>query len=146
MPCPLYLGITNKLIDKLHKVVMSAARAAIGNYCFKKSIIYILNKCNILEIKDLILLSSLSFLHKIDKNRKPESIINHFKIPNKRAKIFEYRPIYMPKLQYIQNGLFYRGAQIYNELPIQMKQLKHDKFQKSLKSHLKENNIWDTND
>ena len=101
---PIYLGINNILINKLHKVIMSAARAAIGNYCFQKSIKYILEKCNILEIKDLILFSSLSFLHKIDINRKPESILDKFYPINKRAKFYTFIPTYQPKLKYIENG------------------------------------------
>ena len=48
------MSITNKLNEKLHKVIMSSARAAIGNYCRYKSINYLLKKCNLLDIKDLI--------------------------------------------------------------------------------------------
>ena len=45
-----------------------------------------------------------------------------------------------------ENGLYYRGAQIYNELPTKMKELIHDKFQTKLKFHLRENEIWNSND
>ena len=37
---PLYMNAPSYLIDKLHKVVMTAARVAIGSYCPKKYNIY----------------------------------------------------------------------------------------------------------
>ena len=56
---PLYSLTTEANLNKLHKVIMTAARAAIGNYCYKKSINYILNKCKWFDIKDIIMISSL---------------------------------------------------------------------------------------
>ena len=37
---PLYNIANLHLKNKLHKIIMSAARTAIGNYCFMKSTIY----------------------------------------------------------------------------------------------------------
>ena len=42
---PLYSHSTRQLKNKMHKIIMTAARCAIGNYCFKKSVHYVLNKC-----------------------------------------------------------------------------------------------------
>ena len=50
---------------------MTVARAAIGSYCFKKSVGYILDKCKWYDIKDLILISSLNTIHKITINKYP---------------------------------------------------------------------------
>ena len=38
---PIYSIGNQNNINKLHKIIMTAARAAIGSYCFKKSIRYI---------------------------------------------------------------------------------------------------------
>ena len=39
---PLYMNAPQFLVNKLHKVVMTSARLAIGSFCFKKSTEYIL--------------------------------------------------------------------------------------------------------
>ena len=46
----------------------------------------------------------------------------------------------------MQNGIFYRGATIYNDLPDKMKILPHNKFQQKLKLHLNEFSVWDSYD
>ena len=55
------------------------ARCAIGNYCLKKSIHYILNKCKWLSINNMIKYSSLVFIHNIIKNKKPRGVVNIYK-------------------------------------------------------------------
>ena len=47
---PLYLNTTKIQKDRLNKVIMTAARLAIGNYCFKKTSDYILSKCRWMNI------------------------------------------------------------------------------------------------
>ena len=42
---PIYSIATQENLSKIQKIIMSAARAAIGNYCFRKSTQYILIKC-----------------------------------------------------------------------------------------------------
>ena len=59
---------------------MTAARAAIGNFCFKKSIHYILSKCGWFDISDLIKYSSLNIIHKIQTLKKPPSLVSYFRI------------------------------------------------------------------
>ena len=41
---PIYSLAININYNKLHKIITTAARCAIGSYCFKKSIVYILKK------------------------------------------------------------------------------------------------------
>ena len=62
---PLYMHTNKILNDKLHKVLMTAARGAIGNYSFKKSKKYILDKCNWLPINKMIENASIKVLHNI---------------------------------------------------------------------------------
>ena len=61
---PIY-SLTNTINkNKIHKIITTAARAAIGNFCFKKSIKYILNKCKWLDVNELIDYSALTLIHK----------------------------------------------------------------------------------
>ena len=55
---PLYTNAGTENITKLHRVLMSAARAAIGSYCCCSSISQILNKCR-LKINILICIELL---------------------------------------------------------------------------------------
>ena len=64
---PIYSNTCNTNINKLHKIITTAARAAIGNYCFKKSVGYLLSKCKWFDIGDLITYSSLNIIHKTIK-------------------------------------------------------------------------------
>ena len=76
---PLYSVINTDNNNKLHKIIMTAARAVIGNYCFKKSISYILNKCKWLNINNMITRSAVMIIHKIIINKSPETIYRLFK-------------------------------------------------------------------
>ena len=76
---PLYNKLPQCLKLKLHKILMTAARAAIGSYCFRKSTYYILNKCKWLHINNLIKYRCLSFLHNILTNKSPKSIIDIYR-------------------------------------------------------------------
>ena len=58
---PMYTQLNKYKISKIHKVIMTSACAAIGSFCFKKSIKYILEKCNILNAYDMISFSSIIF-------------------------------------------------------------------------------------
>ena len=50
---PLYLNCSVNNIKTLHKIIMSAARTAIGSYCYRKSISYIFNKCKLFDAKNV---------------------------------------------------------------------------------------------
>ena len=62
---PTYTQITDKLNIRIHRVIMAAARTIIGNYCFKKSINYILDKCKLLDSKDMIAFASIKYKQNI---------------------------------------------------------------------------------
>ena len=57
---------------------MSAARTIIGNYCYKKSIKYILKKCKMQDINDLLTISTLKFIHKALFYEQPKSMLKYF--------------------------------------------------------------------
>ena len=84
---------------------MTAARAAIGNYCFKKSKNYILKKCGWLNIDQIILCSSMKTIHNIIKFKTPISIYNMFRI-NKRSNV-DIVTFYRPLTQKTENFYIY---------------------------------------
>jgi len=66
---PIYTQITQCQTIKLHRVIMAAARVIIGSYRFKKSISYILDKCKLLDAKDMIAYSALIYYYTIHPNQ-----------------------------------------------------------------------------
>jgi hypothetical protein len=112
---PLYMHTTELLKQKLHKVQMSAARCVIGSFCYKKSIKYILNKCKWDTVKNVIINSSIMFIHKVIKNQKPEVIYELYNI-NRRstAKIALH---YHPKSKIYSAFFSNKTIEIYNKIP-----------------------------
>ena len=92
---PLYMGSTKEQLTKIHKVLMTASRGAIGDYCFKKSITYILNKCGWMSINKMIQCASINLIHKIIINKTPTPIFNIYKI-NRRSNV-DIVTVYKPK-------------------------------------------------
>ena len=76
---------TKDQLSKMHKVITTAARTAIGNYCLYKSVDYILNKCKWARINVLIMYASLKLLYNIIKEKEPKSIYNLFKMTEQVA-------------------------------------------------------------
>ena len=66
------------LKDKLHKVIMKAARFSIGNYCFKKSTYFILNRCKLTTINNMINISAIKLIHKTLHNESPEVMLDYY--------------------------------------------------------------------
>ena len=89
---PLYMHCSAENITKIHRLIMTAARASIGCYCYKRSIKYILNKCNMMDAKNTILYSSIKFIHAMAKNRLPESLLDLYMPQNIRNKAYKFRP------------------------------------------------------
>ena len=57
---------------------MKSVRTAIGDYCFKKSTNYILQKCKWMNIDDMIMFSGLVSINNLII-KKPKSISNIYK-------------------------------------------------------------------
>ena len=112
---PLYLNACKDQIKKIHKVVMSAARGAIGNYCFMKTNTYILKKCGWFSINKMIQFSAIKLINKILINKEPNSIFNYFKI-NRRS-IVDIVTTYKPKTKKTENFYIYSALKMFNSLP-----------------------------
>ena len=141
---PLYSQANQIMTNKLHKVLMTAARCVIGNYCFKKSINYILSKCNWLNINKMISNASLKLINGIVIDKTPKAIYNLFKI-NRRA-VVDINLKYIPKSKYYEQFFLYKELKNYNKLPQTLKGLSKFKFKKSIKEYLKSTTGADTRD
>merc|ERR1712112_195188 len=140
---PMYTQLTLKQINKIHKVIMASARVAIGNYCFKKTIKYILEKCKILGAKEMIAYSSILFIHKIILNKKPNSNFNRYMPFNSRQTDKKIRTKYRPKTKKFKNHIINKGAELLNNIPNDIRNMSISKFKKQLKKYLTISNVWE---
>merc|ERR1712240_567847 len=118
---PLYTQANKNQISKIHKVIMTSARAIIGSFCFKKSTKYILDKTKLLSGENMIKYTSIKYLHKIMADNKIQSILSLYKQQNRRKNDHKLRCIYKPKTKKMESHVIYKGAQLLNNLPIEMK-------------------------
>ena len=125
---PLYLHTNLENKNKLFKILKTAARAAIGNYCFKKSIVYILKKCNWQNLNNMIISSSLNFIHKIIVEKVPEALTENFKNLHTRRNVVNIYTCYRPKLKNLKEFIIYKGLSLYNTLPKNLKTSNTKKF------------------
>ena len=65
---PTYMNATSEQKNKIHKVIMRAARMIIGSYCLMKSTTYIFGKCNWLTTNQMIEYAATKEVHKIIYN------------------------------------------------------------------------------
>ena len=103
---PLYMNATGENITKLHRLLMAAARAAIGSYCCRKSISQILDKCNWLPIRNMIVFAAIKTIHKIVITNIPKSIRELIKNARKMRKNQMMSPAYIPKNNQIPGFLY----------------------------------------
>lgn len=141
---PLYSQADKPMLNKLHKILTTAARCAIGHYCFKKSITYMLNKCKWLEIDKMISYASLKLIHNIIINKMPKSIYDLFKI-NRRS-VVDINLKYVPKTRNYKQFYICKELKNYNKLPQTLKGSNKFKFKISLKEHLKATSGSDSRD
>ena len=103
---PLYNNLPLYLRNKLHKIQMKSARTAIGNYCYKKSTSYILNKCKWLNINNMIKYSSLVFIHNVIYNKNQKVYWEYIEQIDFCAIRLNYHYKISPKILSISNSFF----------------------------------------
>ena len=118
---PLLLNINFKQLNTVNVLVTKAARSAIGYHTYKWSNFKLLNYCKWLNGVHMIYYSTLCFIHKINYEMEPKSIINKLKY-NKNNKNSRYvnAPacnIYKSKSIITGNSLLFNGIFIYNKIP-----------------------------
>ena len=116
---------------------MYVARTIIGNYCYRKSTRYILDRVGWLDALDFINWSTLKFIQKILYNSKPTSLHKYFKI-NKR-KSADIRPVNFPKSKFAREIGIYKGLNIDNHFPSTIRDLPPKKFKMKGLKFFKEN-------
>ena len=131
---PTYMHASACLKDKLHIILMKAARFSIGNYCFKKSTHYILNNCKMTTIKNMINISSLKLIHKTLHNKSPEVIFQYYKVNKRKSADIYYN--YTPKSSNMKNYFIYQGIKLFNGLPANLKDLPPIRFNKKIKRYI----------
>ena len=109
---PFYSSLTIEQTNKLHKVIMTSARMAIGNYCYRVECNKILGRCNWLPINDMITNTQCNFLHKIFMSKYFKKIYQMFVFPNRQAK--EIKLNIQCKLKISENALVYNSLSLYN--------------------------------
>ena len=122
---------------------MTSARTIIGNYCFKKSTKYILDKCNLLNAKQLITYSAIKFIHKTITNKLPKSNYYMYLPPNKRTNNKTIRTKVQPKTKKLRLHVIHKGADLLNNTPAEIRNLPMKKFSKQLRLHITTNDLWD---
>ena len=143
---PIYSNTCQININKLHKIIMTAARAAIGSFCFKKSVGYILKKCKWFDIGDLITYSSLNIIHKTIKTKIPLNMLSMFRDLDKVRVVSMISTRYIPVTVRFKQFYIYKFTSTYNSLDSNLKKKSVTAFKKEIKLMLTYRPISDTND
>ena len=134
---PLLNNCSSSAHSKLHKIVMTAARTGIGNYCYKQSVSKILRQCKFMNIDQMIKVSCLKFAHSLILNRIPESTYNLLKLSRRpTAEIILFKPL---ESKLARTFHLYNGLQWYNKLPNSLKDLSIFKFKVQIKKYILDN-------
>ena len=127
---------------------MTAARAAINNYCFKKSCHYILTKCNWLNINNMIIYSGITLTYKILTKKEPAALMMLYRKKNSNRNYTNWYTDYLPKTEIMNRFHTYRCLEYFYTLPKEIQNCKKTTFKKKLKLYLNSTTIalFDTHD
>ena len=133
---PLYLHASQVLKNKLHKVLMTAARVVISDFCYKKSCSYILKKCQWLSIKNYIIKSGIIVFYKIVTDNEPVALFELYKKNLKQRSCTKWSTIYKPKTVNMEKYFIYKSINLFYNLPYNLQNAKSTTFNKKLKKYL----------
>ena len=128
---PTYTSLNKCQKDRLHKVLLRAARMTLNSYCFKKSIDYILGTCKWVDIDEMIKLSSLKFINNMLVAQKPETLFSKIKVNKRSCAKLSFHSF--PKSRDLKSTLLYRGIHYYNQLPREFRFLPRKQFKAKIK-------------
>ena len=117
----IYNNVPKYIMNKLHKVLMKSARCAIGNYCFRKSTSYILDKCKWMTIEKIITYSSLVFIHNIIKHKIPKGVHNIYRNSRFNRHKANISVTYRPINQKYSRFFIQHHSNTYNNVPTEIK-------------------------
>ena len=124
---------------------MTSARLAIGNYCFKKSKKYILDKCKWLSIENMITYSCLLFIYNINKNNKPKSITNIYRQSKYNRHRSKLNLNTIPKKGKYSKFFLMEHTDTFNDIPTEIKSKSKSIFKREVKIWI-QNRPFDTMD
>ena len=128
----MFIGERQIVKNSVHRIIMKICRFCKGNYCFKISVKKICKSIGMDTPSQLIIKSTVRFIHNIIINEKPSQLSKLLRKPRTRrnAKISN---TYAPKTEKCRRNLLYEGLKIYNKLPDSLKQLDTIGFRRKIK-------------
>ena len=112
--------------QKVHKLIMFAARTILGSYCFKTSCKKILESINWMSANQIINWSILKSIQKIIFTKAPNSLFNYFK--NNRRQCSIIVPKIYPKSKFSRDFYLFKGLELYNAFPNDIKKFNPKTF------------------
>merc|ERR1711954_289343 len=95
-----------------------------------KSIDYILGSCNWVDVNEMIKMSARKFINNILFNQKPGTLYSELKINKRACSNISFH--YFPKSAGFKCTILFKGINIYNQLPTNIKSLQRSKFKEKL--------------
>ena len=139
---PLLININFKQINTVNVLVTKAARNALGYHTYKWSNFKLLKYCNWLGGVHMLYYSTLCFVHKINFEMVPKSLVNELKFNNNVKNVrFVKSPvsnIVKSKSNITGNSLLFNGIFLYNKIPEYIKTLNINKFKIEIKKYIYE--------
>ena len=127
---PTYTNLTEMQRQKLHVVLMKAAKATIGLPCYRWSNQRILETIGWIPLKEMIEKAKLKVLHNILITKQPTMLYNQLKIPERRTKAITVR--YNIRKEKLKKFFLTTTIETYNKLPVLMKNLDQRRFKKAI--------------
>ena len=130
LPC--YLGEKEMIKTKIHSTIMSISRWCKGSYCFRVSC-YKINKSIGWDLPNqMIMKSSLIFIHKILSKHQPSQITDKIRMPRTRSSA-NICLKYQNKSSEFCRTTLYQGVKLYNSLPNELKNIDARTFKLKIK-------------
>ena len=132
---PLLSSANNIQKQKVHKLIMFAARTVLGSYCFKVSCKKIIERVNWLPANQIINWAIIKSIQKIIFNKQPTNLFNYFKTNRRQCSIIV--PKTYPKSKFSRDIYIFKGLEAFNALPNDIKKCNPKIFKKKGLKYLK---------
>ena len=129
---PLIAGETDENKYKIYKIIHKAARYVLNDYCFKKSISYIMKKLEWKMPEEIIDEASAKFGHRIITSKEPEGLSDRIRRPRSRQNAeCSYKP--RTRTRRSRGSIIKKSIENYNRIPGEMKNLQPKFLRRKLK-------------
>ena len=127
---PTYSNLTEMQLQKLHVVLMKAAKTTIGQPCFRWTNQKILETVEWIPMRQMIEKAKLKVLHNIILTKQPKMLYQQLKIPERRTKAISVK--YNPKKEKLRKFFLTTTIEKYNKIPVITRNLDQQKFKKAI--------------